>query len=393
MNVLSGTSLADHRTEGRRMMPEHLNRGRSHGERGVSGNRRSPLRLLVFGAGGWAGVWHEHFLPAVADRAKVAALVDQDATSLSDRAAALGVPRSAAFRSIDEAARALRQGLDVDAAVVVLPPECHRDAICTAAESGLDVLTEKPLASDPKAAADIVRAVRSSGVKAQVMQNYRHYGPIRTARSVLADGGLGPLNLLVARFRVDYREPRSWGGNRHDHPHAALFEAGAHHFDQIRHLTGETPESVWADEWRPGHATSFSGAPCALVGGVFPSSARFLYEASAVAAGQQDGWKRESYRAECAGGTLRVVDSSVLVTVHGPDRTVESEVPVTAPPLTGHRAVIDEFVTWISGGPAPATRLADNLGTMATIFAAVEAAELRGTVPVARHMAALTGVG
>ncbi|MFI7635183.1 Gfo/Idh/MocA family protein [Nonomuraea sp. NPDC049400] len=359
----------------------------------MSGNRRSPLRLLVFGADGWAGVWHEHFLPAVADRAKVAALVDQDATSLSDRAAALGVPRSAAFRSIDEAARALGQGLDVDAAVVVLPPECHRDAICAAAESGLDVLTEKPLASDPKAAADIVRAVRSSGVKAQVMQNYRHYGPIRTARSVLADGGLGPLNLLVARFRVDYREPRSWGGNRHDHPHAALFEAGAHHFDQIRHLTGETPESVWADEWRPSHATSFSGAPCALVGGVFPSSARFLYEASAVAAGQQDSWKRESYRAECAGGTLRVVDSSVLVTVHGPDGTVESEVPVTAPPLTGHRAVIDEFVTWISGGPAPATRLADNLRTMATIFAAVEAAELRGTVPVARHMAALTGVG
>jgi predicted dehydrogenase len=359
----------------------------------VSGHRQSPLRLLVFGAGGWAGVWHEHFLPVVANRAKVAALVDQDETSLADRAAALGVPRSATFRSIDGAARALDRGLEIDAAVVVLPPECHRDAICAVAEAGLDVLSEKPLSPDPKAAADIVRAVRSSGVKAQVVQNYRHYGPVRAARSVLAEGRLGPVNLLVARFRVDYREPGSWGGNRHDQPHAALIEAGAHHFDQIRHLTGETPESVWADEWRPSHAISFSGAPCALAGGDFPSSARFLYEVNAVAAGQQDGWKQESYRVECAAGTLRVVDSSVFVTVHGPDGTEESRVPVTVPPLTGHRAVIDEFVTWISGGPAPATHLSDNLGTLATIFAAVDSAELRETVPVARHMAALTGAG
>ncbi|TCC36293.1 Gfo/Idh/MocA family protein [Kribbella speibonae] len=359
----------------------------------MSGRRESAVRVLVFGTGGWAGVWHEHFLPVAADRIEIVALVDQDGTSLADRAAALGVSRSATFRSIDEAATALGRGLEVDAAVVVLPPGHHRDAICAAAENGLDVLTEKPLAGDLGEASDIVRAVRSAGVKAQVVQNYRHYGPAQTARAVLAEGRLGPLNLLTARFRVDYREPGSWGSDRHDNSHAALLEAGAHHLDQIRHLAGETPELVWADEWRPGHVNSFSGAPCALAGGVFPSSARFLYEANAVAAGQQDGWKHESYRAECAQGTLRIVDSSVLVTVHGPNGPEETAVPVIAPPLTGHRAVVDEFVSWIRGGPAPATQLLDNLETLATIFAAVEAAELGRTVPVAKHLAAFSEAG
>lgn len=347
------------------------------------------LRLLVFGTGGWAGVWHEHFLPSVADQAVVAALVDQDAASLHRRGDELGVPPQLRCESITAAATMLKNEPPLDAALVVVPPACHLPAITVAAEAGLPVLTEKPLAGTWQDAVDITRLVRSLGTKLQVVQNYRHYPAIAAAKSVLADGRLGPVLLVSARFGADYRAPGSWGGDRHRHPHAALVEAGAHHFDQIRNLAGETPELVWADEWRPARATSFTGSPCAVAGGVFPSSARFVYEASAVAAGQQSGWKEERYRIECAQGSLTVDGSRVVVAqrVHGETR--EEEVRVEEARLTGHRAVLREFLAWVADGTPPSTPLDDNVKTAATMFAAVQAAQRRSPVTVAAHLAQL----
>lgn len=133
-------------------------------------------------------------------------------------------------------------------------------------------------------------------------------------------------------------------------------------------------------------AGRFSSSASALVGGVFPSSARFVYESNAVAAGQQNGWKQESYRIECAEGTLLVDGLSARIVTHERGERREYLIPQAEARLTGHRAVLSEFVAWVTDGQPPATPLDDNVETAATMFAAVDAAERRSAVAVADYL-------
>ena len=134
----------------------------------------------------------------------------------------------AAFSAVD----------DADCCFVAVPPQFHEPAIVAAARKGLAVLSEKPLADTWDACARIYREVSQTGVKMQVMQNYRYIATILTLTGVLRGGDLGRVNYVMARFAADYREWLAWGAEfRHTMPHALLLEGAVHHFDQIRNLS------------------------------------------------------------------------------------------------------------------------------------------------------------
>jgi hypothetical protein len=48
----------------------------------------------------------------------------------------------------------------------------------------------------------------------------------------------------------------------------------------------------------------------------------------------------------------------------------------------GHQAVADQFLSWLDGGPPPATTVVDSLQSTAMLFAAVRASETGMTVDV-----------
>jgi hypothetical protein len=52
------------------------------------------------------------------------------------------------------------------------------------------------------------------------------------------------------------------------------------------------------------------------------------------------------------------------------------------PPYEGHLWLIDEFLTWLAGGPTPATVLDDNIKTAAMLFGAIEASRSSQVVDV-----------
>jgi hypothetical protein len=111
---------------------------------------------------------------------------------------------------------------------------------------------------------------------------------------------------------------------------------------------------------------------------------RATYEGNAVAAGTQNPWHAESYRAECESGSVTVgLDQVVRMHRHTPaGGVVSSEVPIPVLAHTGHAWIVDEFLNWLDGAPAPATTLEDNMRTAATIFGAIEAAHTRQVVDV-----------
>jgi predicted dehydrogenase len=348
-------------------------------------------RCLMLGGGGMARNWLRRFFPKFVDRLEVAALVDVNREVLDDAGDFLGLPADRRFTSMAPAF----ETVDADFCIVVIPPAFHEEAVMRAVRRGLPILSEKPIADTWDACQRIYAAVKQAGLKMQVIQNYRYNPAILAMRQVLRGGTLGRLNYVVGRYAQDYREYGSWGSPfRHEIPHSLLVEGAVHHFDMLRNLSGADCARLTGWEWNPPWSTS-KGEFCNLYLMEMTSGARACYEGSGTAAGEQNSWHGEYYRAECEGGAIAIGLDPAAVSVRGrPQRVVRihrhtrgqgvatEDVPALTPAYEGHEWMIDEFLNWLAGGPTPATSLDDNIQSVAMVFAAIEASATNQVVDV-----------
>jgi predicted dehydrogenase len=343
----------------------------------------------MIGAGGMAGNWIRRFFPSFGDRMEIVGLVDVRREVLDDAADFLGLAPNRRFTDLAGAF----ETVDADFCTVVIPPAYHKDAVLLAAQRGLPILSEKPIADTWDACQEIYRAVKAAGVKLQVIQNYRYNVPMLTMRQVLREGNLGRINYVVGRFAADYREWGAWGAIfRHEIPHALLVEGSVHHFDMLRNLTGGDCATLTGWDWNPPWSTS-RGEFCGLYLMAMTNGVRAVYEGSGTAAGEQNTWHEEYYRAECEHGAVSVGRDHVVrvARFHRGHGLVTEEIPPVRPPYEGHQWLIDEFLTWLEGGPTPATVLDDNIKTAAMLFGAIEASRLNQSIDIPAMLAPLTG--
>jgi predicted dehydrogenase len=335
----------------------------------------------MIGAGGFAGAWIRRFLPPFADRLEVVGLVDVSDAALTASGDFLDLAPHQRFQDM---ARAF-ETVDADFCVIVIPPAFHKEAVLHAVARRLPILSEKPIADSWEACRDVYLAVKEAGVKMQVVQNYRYTPALLTTKQVLREGTLGRVNYVMARFAADYRGFNSWGAAfRHQIPHALLVEGGVHHFDSIRTLTGGDCATIAGWEWNPAWSSS-RGEFCNLFLMRMTNDVRVAYEGNGTAAGAQNTWHDESYRVECEEGVVAVGRDRITRIERfrqGSDLVVE-EVPAIEPRYPGHQWIVDEFLTWLEGGPTPATVIDDNIKSVAMVFGAIEASRTGQSVNVA----------
>jgi len=328
-------------------------------------------KCLMIGAGGMAEGWIYAFREHFRDRVEFAGLVDIRDEPLTRSGDLIGLPKERLFKSVRESF----EHVEADFCGICTPPAFHEEAVTLAAARKMDVLSEKPIADTWEACERIRRAVRRSGIRMTVIQNYRYNPSMLTFRQTLREGQLGRINYIIARFAADYRRPRAWGAAfRHEIPHALLIEGAVHHFDMIRNLAGSTCTSVCGWEWNVPWS-SFKGECQALYVMRMANDVRASYEGSCNAAGTQNDWHHEYYRAECEGGAV-VVDADQIVRIHehAPDRGVRThEVPAIRPRFAGHEYIFKAWLDWLDGGPPPETVLDDNIHSAAMMFAAIRA--------------------
>ena len=250
----------------------------------------AKYRCLMLGAGGMAGGWIRNFLPDFGDRMEIVGLVDIDEKPLAESGDFLGLPATARFESAKEAFGAV----EADFCIIVTPPWVHEEAVVLAAEKGMAILSEKPVADTWEGCVRICRAVSDAGVKMEVIQNYRYDPTMLTVRDVLRSGRLGRVNYVMGRFADDYRVFGSWGEFRHKIPHSLLVEGGVHHLDMLRNLAGSDVTSVGGWEWNPGWS-SFDGESNAMLVMKMANGVHATYEATAT--------RRLSARRGTANGT------------------------------------------------------------------------------------------
>lgn len=132
---------------------------------------------------------------------------------------------------------------EVDLVTVAVPNDAHEQIVTAAAEAGVHIFCEKPLAVDVDEAKRMQEAVAQAGVKAQVNFNFRYYPGIQHARRLVEQGLLGRVFSFRACFYrssyIDYDKPISWRLQRDAAGGGALFDLGSHVLDAIYYLLGD----------------------------------------------------------------------------------------------------------------------------------------------------------
>lgn len=153
---------------------------------------QAPLKM---GAVGCGNVIVERHIPAVnrVEGAQVVAVADSVDTRARAAQEAAGLPASMAFDSLE----AMAQVCELDYLVVGVPPSVRRPIIEKAFELGLDVLTEKPIATRPSEADKMIEQAQALGRKFGMVHNYLYFPEYRLIRELIDQGEVGELQHIA----------------------------------------------------------------------------------------------------------------------------------------------------------------------------------------------------
>lgn len=198
---------------------------------------------------------------------EIKAFVDGDISRAEDCACKYGLGET--YRSLEEAFSTQ----ELDAADICLPPSEHCPVTVAAAEMGLHILVEKPLAVNCHEADRMIEAGERNGRVVMSGQSRRFSGPLRKAKEIIDSDGIGkPLLGYVSHgMKVSLTVPW-WGDPKVSGPSNLLSNWGAHSLDEIYYLYG-APTRVYAEGGDTGGPTA----------GIDLFSAVFGYESGFVA--------------------------------------------------------------------------------------------------------------
>ena len=123
------------------------------------------------------------------------------------------------------------------------PNEVHAEASIAAAQRGLHVLCEKPLARTASEAARMRDAAAAAGVVHMAGYNYRFAPAVLLARRLIQEGRLGRIFHFRTRYcddsMVDPQVPYGWRHNKALAGSGVIGDLAAHSVDLARFLVGE----------------------------------------------------------------------------------------------------------------------------------------------------------
>lgn len=131
----------------------------------------------------------------------------------------------------------------LDALYVCIPPYAHRGQVEKAAERGIHLFLEKPIAFDVAGAERQVEAIRRAGVVSQVGYHNRFRESVQMLKNLSEAGQIGASTLFQGRYWCNMLGADWWRSR--DGSRGQVFEQVIHLYDLALHLFGE-PESVCA---------------------------------------------------------------------------------------------------------------------------------------------------
>jgi predicted dehydrogenase len=149
----------------------------------------------------------------------------------------------------------------IDVVDIALPHHLHRDSIVAAAKAGKHLMTEKPLCLTLEEAADIAKAVESSGITMMAGHNQLFFPPVLKAKQMIMLGDLGEiyavntmdagarrrgLNLDKSTWGQASTRRTTWRSDPAKMGGGELIDTGYHPAYRLLFLAGQMPVEVSA---------------------------------------------------------------------------------------------------------------------------------------------------
>jgi UDP-N-acetyl-2-amino-2-deoxyglucuronate dehydrogenase len=288
------------------------------------------------------------------------------------------------------------QHRSMDIVAIGTPSGLHATHGIAAADRGLHVLVEKPIDVTVARANALIAAADTNRVKLGVFFQDRFAPGVRALKRLVDDGTLGRPILASARVKwfrpPEYYAGSSWRGTRALDGGGALMNQGVHTVDLLLWLLGPV-RRVYARTTAALHKIDVEDTAVAVL--EFESGALATLEATTAAF---PGYPR---RIELSGtnGTAIIEDDRLVAadirseSARKPGPAAESGPPGptnAAPPInvsspvvadvSGHRAVIEDFIQAISDDRAPCCDGREGVRSVATVEAVYESARRGVTI-------------
>jgi predicted dehydrogenase len=201
--------------------------------------------LAIVGTGGMARTHAKRF--AAIRGVRLAACCDIVKEKAEAFAADFGIP------AVYTDYRDLYAAEKLDAVSIVTPDDMHAPCAIAAAEKGLHILCEKPLATSVADARRMCAAAAAAGVINMVNFSYRDSSGLRAAAARIAAGGIGRIRHVEASYLQSWLVAKTWG-DWHTMPafkwrlskaHGSLGvlgDVGCHIYDMTAVLAGDMAE-------------------------------------------------------------------------------------------------------------------------------------------------------
>jgi predicted dehydrogenase len=219
------------------------------------------LRLGVIGGGPGSFIGPVHRTAARLDDhfEVVASVLSSNPERARANGRAIGIAPDRAYGSVEAmlAGEAHRpDGIEVVA--IMTPNDSHYDLAVAAMQHGLDVICDKPLATNMAHATDLVARVRDSGLVFCTTFNYSGFPLVRQARAMIRDGDLGEIRMVHVQYIQGYNHVLSGDeekGNADNWrlrpervgPSTVLGDIGSHAWHLATFVTGMQFDRLMAD--------------------------------------------------------------------------------------------------------------------------------------------------
>lgn len=135
----------------------------------------------------------------------------------------------------------------LDAVVITLPNDLHKESVIFSAEKGVDIFVEKPLARSAEECKEMIDAVKNNGVKLMVGFYQRFMDTNRKLKCLIESGFLGDVKFIVYQLfgssPFSHRFPPSpvpeWWFKKEMIGGGVLLDNGSHMIDLMRWLLND----------------------------------------------------------------------------------------------------------------------------------------------------------
>jgi predicted dehydrogenase len=262
------------------------------------------VHVGVIGTSGWADYMH---LPSLKSHpgAQIAAICGRNRARAQEMADKYDIPR--VFTDY----RDMIAQADLDALVIVTPPDLHYRMTMAALDAGLHVMCEKPMALNVGQAREMVEKAELAGVVHMIFLTWRWVPYFRCVRALIDDGYVGRPFHCHIRYLGGYgrRSRYSWWADRRRSV-GILGELGFHMIDLARLYVGGIARvsahlGVYVDRPGPDEQPLDPANDSAALILEFENGAQGILQFSAVAYGADRG-QEQHVVLHGEGGTLEV---------------------------------------------------------------------------------------